>query len=217
MKKLAVIAALAICCNYALLAGNSCTDDSFGVVVLKSGESFQGTVSYHFKQDLILIETTDFGKKALTPESVTYFRFYDEGLDRERLFASLDIPNKYGYVSTGFYEVLLHGDMTVVGKLKSQDFAASEEQHYGYAKIPSEKVTRANSTYDLVVLNGSEIHHISSFTKTLLPLMKKECPEIKELVQVKKMQFKSDDEKLAVIELYNKLSTANQESFASVR
>ncbi|MDW7695969.1 hypothetical protein R9C00_25855 [Flammeovirgaceae bacterium SG7u.111] len=215
MKKLAIIAMLAICYNCALFANNFYTDDSFGVVVLKSGESFQGTISYHFKQDLVLIENAAFGKKALTPDKVTYFRFYDENIDRERVFTSLDIPNKYGYLSTGFYEVLITGDMTVIGKLKSQFQTSTEQEYYGYAKTQAEKVKKANTLYDMTVIIGSDLHHFSSFKKTLLPLMTKEYPEIKELVQAKKMYFKSDDEKLEVIELYNKLNTSDKGAFAS--
>jgi len=180
-----------------------------GKVVLEEvQDTLRGSLRFDLKANLLEMETGS-AIKAYTARKVLFFEIYDAVHQRMRRFYSLMYPNEHGYEVPVFFELLVHGELTLLCREKlvteSVPMYAYGPYGYGYG-FPNYYGTRNRIAFDFFFgfPNGS----IKAFTgnrRDFFELVRDHHEDIAEYASERKLRYDERDDLAQIVLYYNSL------------
>lgn len=188
--------------------GRGDTPWNSGQLVKKDGEILYGSVRYNYKNNVVQYRYND-NLLAFSPHQLDHFRFYDADFKTERLFIVHELPNRNGYASPVFMEVLVWGELPVLGVLKSQDLKVLKDfREQGasspFASSPYAKVVN----YDYYVLAEEHLVQMNDFKQKILPLMQAHKEKLRNYISENRLRYYKHLDCLLIIGFHNRLQEA---------
>jgi len=178
----------------------------FGTAILKDGRKVSGHLHYDFKTGVLRLkpQTEDIKAKslALTAQNTNYFHFFDELFRQERLFVSELIPEGDRYQRATFLEVLIQGQISVLGKLKHLNTRAFDQVSNA---IRPNSIFGNPIDYEYFILHNDKLSQITSFKKQLLPIFDEDIDKIELYIKEKNLKKHDHWHQLVIISYFNAL------------
>lgn len=188
-----------------------------GKVTLQDKSQIEGKIHFNHKLDIIRVVGEDGLVKTFTPRQVENFTFFDQAFQTRRLFSAVPVQQSNGYTPVLFFEVLLHGEMPILGRVKfsEQEVIQSQEfDEFGMRNPYKEYgMFQPKATdYDLYVWCGKRqvVVPLQAFSKNVLPLMKGFEKEVEAFIRTQKFSTWKTWHQIQIVLFYNQLLSLQQ-------
>jgi len=172
-----------------------------GYIQLNNNTRLQGTIGFDHTQEVLILETAEGIRKAFSPQKVAYFGFYDEYFENDRIYVTLEMENRNGYVSRGFFEVLMDGPLAVLRREKkyANIRMVLTTDHSGH-------FSRHAACFDYYIYQGGEFTTLDDFQEYIYPMMLQNNEEkISRMVNESELNLRYMKHKIMVVDYYNSL------------
>ena len=103
-----------------------------GAIVLEGKQVRVGQIAFQPRYDVVLLKTTDGPVQVYPAHRIVSFNFYDAIENINRKFISL-ADSRVGFEAYSFYEVVLHGDVTILRQARGYiNSGISEEDEFDF-------------------------------------------------------------------------------------
>ncbi|QMU27777.1 hypothetical protein [Adhaeribacter radiodurans] len=191
-----------------------------GKVVLTTGETLSGALSYFYNKEIIQVKGADGFTRAFSPVNVSYFQGFNEKKQVLQIFKPFkwspnpDVP---GFKTPAFFEVVTEGKYTLVKRtafvIRNLDpvpmyaslgryyepYSTNETLHSG----KNYQITRLHSYYVLTPEN--EIINLRNPKKDLENLYQDKASSMKAYIRDKKLSYKNPVALTHVVQYFNHL------------
>lgn len=188
---------------------------SYGSVVLESGDTISGSITYHCKQDVVEVTKVDLSLSTFSPVNVKYFTVINDYTGEQQLFRTLYWDQ--GKESTDFkrpffFEQLNEGNYTLIIReeyTQKNRGAANDASPYGREydlrrSIDGYFVNEVRPLYYILLPDG-DIIPLKHTRKDLLNLCGKKSRQVKRYAKQNKLSFEKRNELTAIVNFYNTL------------
>ncbi|OKL39897.1 hypothetical protein [Pontibacter flavimaris] len=187
-----------------------------GKVVLTSGDTIYGPVTFYRTEEVISVLNEDGTKSSYSPVNVQYFVAQEEPSGRAYTFRSLPWDLGRGYTDfkkPTFFEQLNQGDFTLIMREEyTQKDASRAEMLYAHNAmygseyyVPgSEWVDQIKGLYYIMLPDG-EIVTLRNVRRDLHQLFGNKSREVKRFVKEKKLSYEKQHQLIAIVNFYNSL------------
>lgn len=187
-----------------------------GKVVLTSGDTIYGPITFYRTQDVVSVLHDDGTKSCFAPVNVQYFIAQEEPSGRSYTFRSLmwNLGKDYSdFKKPTFFEQLNQGRYTLIMREEYvyQD-ASRTSPLYAYNAMPdsdlyvpgSEWMDQIKGLY-YVMLPDGEILTLRNVRKDLHQLFGNKSKEVKKFVRDRKLTYEKPHQVIAIVNYYNSL------------
>lgn len=182
--------------NFNLLGKNK-MEWHYGLIKLISGIQLKGDINFNPELDIVSL-LKDGNIKSFTPNKVESFEFYDEEIEENRIFISLNYVQTSFYSSKIFFELLLPGKVSLVRRYNTFN------QFYS---LKADALADNFGSYNYYAYANGTFTNLKRFKKQLLPLFRKEFEEeMIDFVGSNNLRLKRIEHQIVIIDYYNFLS-----------
>lgn len=188
-----------------------------GKVVLTTGDTIYGPLTYHRTQEVINVQNDDGTVSAYSPVNVQYFVAQEQPSNRPYVFRTLmwDMDRDYSdFKKPTFFEQLNQGPLTLimreayVRRDARHDMRHVNSQRYynspNYYPMDNSYLDQVNELY-YVLLPDGEIVTLRRVRKDLHRLFGKKSKQVKKYVKKKRLDYEKPHELVAIINYFNSL------------
>lgn len=194
-----------------------------GKVVLTSGDTLYGALTYYRTQDIVSIEQEDGSLASLSPVNVAYFVAQEMPSGRSYTFRTLqwDMGRPYSdFKKPTFFEELNRGSLTLVKRetYVRRDVNNMRGNGNGYYYDPnfnnSENVwtDQVKELYYILLPDG-EIICLRNLRKDLHSLFGNKSKDVKMFVKQNKLDYEKPHELIAIVNYFNALYNTTSRVF----
>jgi hypothetical protein len=186
-----------------------------GEVVLATGETMTGALSYHHTEDVVQVQQSNGAISSFSPVNVLYFTASEFEGGPNKLFRAYDwnLGKDYSdFKKPTFFEQLNDGKLTLIMREEyvQQDISRtgldpgySGYYPYGYP-AGSNWVVKVKALYFILLPNG-EIRQLRNVRRDLQHLFGKKMSEVKAFIKLNKLNYDQPHQLVAIINYYNSL------------
>ncbi|MBX2840162.1 MAG: hypothetical protein KTR26_00210 [Flammeovirgaceae bacterium] len=179
--------------SFSLAFGDSFEKSWFkGEIVLTDGNILKGKINYNINTKIVRLKTGS-KVKAFTPYSVSYFTFFDQIKEKERVFTSQNFIEKIGLVNSTFLELLIDGPIVVLRDGEYVSFNTQTSHHDGAFKA-----------FYYVNVN-EKIYIVKDFKKDVMPFMISYESKINSFIQEQRINLTKPNHQILLIDYFNHL------------
>lgn len=194
-----------------------------GKVVLTSGDTIYGPITYYHSQEVISVLNEDGTKSSFSPVNVQYFIAQEEPSGRPYTFKSLmwDMGRHYtDFKKPTFFEQLNQGAFTLIMReeyiqkdnSRTSPFYANNAMYGSNYNVPgSEWLDQIRGLYYIMLPDG-EIVTLRNVRKDLHRLFGSKSREVKKFVKEHKLGYEKPHQLIAIVNYYNSLKAPNFQS-----
>ncbi|MFD2245716.1 hypothetical protein [Pontibacter ruber] len=186
-----------------------------GEVVLTTGETMTGALSYHQNEEVVQVRQPDGAISTFSPVNVVYFTASDFEGGPNKLFRAYDwnLGKEYSdFKKPTFFEQLNEGKLTLIMREEyvQQDVSRtglnpgySGYYPYGYP-AGSNWVMQVKEVYFVLLPNG-DIRQLRNVRRDLQQLFGKKWDQVKSFIKMNKLDYDQPHHMIAIINFYNSL------------
>lgn len=175
-----------------------------GFMVHEDGDTLVGEINYNLETDVLQLRS-DHITKTYTARNIVYFQIKDQTINLFRDFYSLPYRLNGGYEALIFFEVLVEGELTLLGRER----IVMENVVQPYA-TGNYTYNRKRLVFDhFLVKNKEEIVEVPRRKKEFFSLLSKYNAQVKSFMKDNRLE---SDERLDLIRItrfYNDLALGN--------
>lgn len=187
-----------------------------GKIVLTSGDTIYGPITYHRTQDIINIQNEDGTMGAFSPVNVQYFIVQEQPSGKSTMFRSLmwDMDRDFSdFKKPTFFEQLNQGGLVLFMRENyihkdPDNLSAYSAQGYLYnpdTYVPgSEWINQIKPLYYLLLPDG-EIITLRNVRKDLYQIFGKKARQVKKYVKDKRLAYEKPHQLVAIVNYFNSL------------
>ncbi|RDV13751.1 hypothetical protein DXT99_18510 [Pontibacter diazotrophicus] len=184
-----------------------------GKVVLTTGDTIYGPLTYHRTQEVINVHNEDGTISAFSPVNVQYFVAQEQPSNRPYIFRTLmwNLGRDYtDFKKPTFFEQLNQGPLTLVMREKyvRRDVQYASRQGYyadpGLYPMGNNYIDQVDELY-YVLLPDGDIVTLRNVRKDLHRLFGKKSKQVKKFVKKKKLDYSKPHELIAIVNYFNSL------------
>ncbi|MFD3001793.1 hypothetical protein ACFS7Z_15575 [Pontibacter toksunensis] len=185
-----------------------------GKVVLTSGDTIYGPLTYHRTQEVVYVHNEEDGTiSAFSPVNVEYFVAQEHPSNRPYTFRTLmwDLGRDYSdFKKPTFFEQLNQGPLTLVMReryVRRDVHYASRLGYYNnpyYYPMGSNYIDQIEELY-YVLLPDGEVVTLRNVRRDLHKLFGKKSKQVKKFVKSRKLDYDKPHEMAAIINYFNSL------------
>ncbi|RIJ42754.1 hypothetical protein [Pontibacter oryzae] len=187
-----------------------------GKIVLTSGDTIYGPVTYHHTQEIINIQNEDGTLSAFSPVNVKYFIVQEQPSGKSTTFRSLmwDMDRDYSdFKKPTFFEQLNQGGVVLIMRenyihTEPENLSAYSAQGFLYdpdSYVPgSEWINHIKPLYYLLLPDG-EIITLRNVRKDLYQVFGKKGKQVKKYVKDKRLAYEKPHQLVAIVNYFNSL------------
>ncbi len=187
-----------------------------GTIVLKTNDTLRGAVKYNIEENILQYRYSN-KMITLSPNKIISFYFYDELIEANRYFRSLEYSPYSSYKPEMFFEVLVVGDLSLLAReyisyetrMINDPFLSSDPYYNRYTNSASNYVTRRVINYYFYFFDHSSKNQnvvlYKEKKKDLYRLMNDKQDEIKQFIKDKKILYNTRRGLSVITEYYNSL------------
>ncbi|WP_266202542.1 hypothetical protein [Pontibacter kalidii] len=184
-----------------------------GKVVLTSGDTIYGPVTFYRAQEVVSVINEDGTKSSFSPVNVQYFVAQEEPSGRSYTFRSLpwDLGRDHtGFKKPTFFEQLNQGTFTLIMREEyvhrdaSPLYAHNALYDSEYYVPGSEWIDQIKGLYYIMLPDG-EIVTLRNVRKDLQQLFGSKSREVKKFVKEKRLTYEKQHQLIAIVNFYNSL------------
>ncbi|WP_439881763.1 hypothetical protein ACSX1A_01125 [Pontibacter sp. MBLB2868] len=194
-----------------------------GKVVLTSGDTIYGALTYHRTQEIINVQHSDGSISSLSPVNVEYFVAQEMPSGRSHIFRTLrwDMGREYTeFKKPTFFEELNRGPLTLVMREtyirrdanNSRGLAGNYLYDPSFYNTNSQWMEQVKELYYVLLPDGNVIS-LRNVRKDLHILFGNRSKEVKSYVRQKKLDYDKPHELVAIVNYFNTLSLATSRAF----
>ncbi|WP_020526326.1 hypothetical protein [Flexithrix dorotheae] len=163
-----------------------------GEVILTDGNVLKGKINYNINTKVVRLKNGT-KIKAFTPYSVSYFTFFDQEREKERVFTSQNFIEKIGFVNNTFLELLIDGPIVVLRDGEYVSFNGQTSHHDGALK----------AFYYISV--GQKTYMVNNFKKDVMPFMSAYESKINSFIHDQRINLTKPNHQIFLIDYFNHL------------
>lgn len=184
-----------------------------GKVVLASGDTIYGPLTYHRTQEVINVHNEDGTISSFSPVNVQYFVAQEQPSNRPYIFRTLmwNMGRDYtDFKKPTFFEQLNQGPLTLVMREKYVRRDVQYASRQGYYADPylypmgSNYLDQVDELYYILLPDG-EIITLRNVRKDLHRLFGKKSKQVKKFVKKKRLDYNKPHELIAIVNYFNSL------------
>lgn len=186
-----------------------------GFVILTTGDSISGAITYHCRGDVIEVTKEDNTINTFSPVNVSYFVVNNESTGEKQTFRTLYWDQgrvNSDFKKPTFFEQLNEGPLTLIMRetyIQRSTRLMSNSSPYGskYAERTSTQGVFAEMVKPLyyILLPDGEIYTLKRVRKDLHRLIGSKSGQIKKFARKNKLSYEKPNELAAIINYYNSL------------
>lgn len=186
-----------------------------GTVVLVSGDTVSGAITYHCREDVVEVTKDDTSISTFSPVNVEYFTVINDYTGRQQLFRTFywdQGRSNTDFKKPSFFEQLNDGSYTLIIReeyIQKNKSAANDISPYGIeydarTSVDGYFVNEIRPLYYILLPDG-DIVPLKRVRKDLLDLCGKKSRLVKKYAKKNKLSFDKPNELTAIVNYYNTL------------
>ncbi|MFD2514851.1 hypothetical protein ACFSRY_13325 [Pontibacter locisalis] len=190
-----------------------------GKVVLVTGDTLYGAITYHRTQDIVNVQHSDGSVSSLSPVNVDYFVAQEMPSGRSHMFRTLqwDMGKEYtDFKKPTFFEELNRGTLTLVMREtyvrrdanNSRGLASNYLHDAAYYSANNQWMDQVKELYYILLPDGNIIS-LRNVRKDLHTLFGDRSKEVKKYVRKYNLDYSKPHELVAIVNYFNTLSLAS--------